>query len=82
MARRFVVTALGPDGKVIVQATHDTAPDAISALAQLLDGELGPVICNPAASRRLLTLWLTGGDTFEVLSKDYQTTCSITVLED
>jgi hypothetical protein len=82
MARRYVVKVEGPDGKVIVQATHGTHPEAISALAQALDGELGPVICSPAAARRLLTLWLTGGDVFEVLSKDYQTTCSITIINE
>lgn len=80
MARRFVVTALGPDGKVIVQATHDTPAEAIAALGSHLNG-FTDLVNNPAATRRLMNLWLAGGDTFEVISRDYQTTCSITIVE-
>ncbi|UYL87464.1 hypothetical protein SEA_PUREGLOBE5_101 [Arthrobacter phage Pureglobe5] len=81
MSRRYIVTALGPDGKVQVQATHDTPNGAIAALGALLsDGFTS--LTKPDAARRLMNLWLAGGDTFEVLSGDFQTTCSITIIDE
>jgi len=82
MSRRYIVTALGPDGKVQVQATHDDHVDAVSALAELYEGALGVAISSPGTSRQLLTAWLTGGDTLEILSPDFQNTYSITIIDE
>lgn len=81
MSRRYVVTALGPDGKVQVQATYDTPTDAIHALAELANGDL-TLIMNRTTTTNLLKLWLTGADTFEVLSRDFQSTLSITIIDE
>jgi hypothetical protein len=82
MSRRYVVTALGPDGRVQVQATHDAPGDAVRALFHLLHGEPERTLTNPRSTRNLLDLWLGGGDTFEVLCEDFQTTCSITIIDE
>lgn len=82
MARRYIVTALGQDGKVIVQATHDTPTGAVSALSELFDNRLSEALKNPVAVHALLMLWLTGEDTFELLSSDYRATCSITIIDE
>jgi hypothetical protein len=81
MSRRYVVTALGPDGKVQVQATHDTPDDAINALAELADGDL-TLVMNRTTTTNILKLWMSGADSFEVLSRDFQTTISITIIDE
>jgi hypothetical protein len=56
--------------------------DAVGALGELYDGVLITALGKQDTSRRLLTAWLTGGDTLEILSPDFQNTYSITIIDD
>jgi hypothetical protein len=82
MTRRYVVTALGPDGKVIVQATHDTPADTIGAFYHLIGDPQKAFAYRPALVRRLMLAWLKGEEIFEVPSDDFTTTCSITIIDE
>jgi hypothetical protein len=82
MSRTFTVALTDAEGKVIVSTRHDDAGDAARAFHQMGMGTGGFSIGQGSSLRRLLlSAWLEGRTSIEVLTDDFQHTITVTINE-